>query len=172
MRGAAFAARGESMKLPAASLLTCLLAATVLAAVPGPPTGPYDPSLDGLKQLRAAGSRAGREGKRLLVVVGGNWCPWCRALDRLMHANAGLNAELAKFEVVHLNWSKENKNPEAMARLGNPEKLGFPSFLVVSADLKVLRAQPTDAFETGDPKHPAHDPAKVGAFLKRWEPPR
>ena len=160
------------MKLPAVSVLALCLAGAAFAAVPGPAAGPYDPSLDGWEQLQAAGSRASHEGRRVLVVVGGNWCPWCRAVDRLMGTGAGLVAEAARFEVVHLNWSKENRNGEAMARLGHPEKLGFPSLLVLSPKLEVLAAQATDVFETGDPKHPAHDPAELLAFLRRWEPPR
>ncbi len=159
------------MRLPAVPVLALCLAGAALAAVPGPAAAPYDPSLDGWKQLQAAGSRAAREGRRVLVVVGGNWCPWCRALDRLIGTDAGLVAEAARFEVVHLNWSKENRNGEAMARLGNPEKLGFPSLLVLSPKLDVLTAQATGVFETGDAKHPAHDPAKVLAFLRRWERP-
>ncbi len=101
--------------------------------------GPYDPAVDGWKQVQAAASEAATDGKRVLVVVGGNWCPWCRALDRLMTEDAALRSEVAAhYELVHLNYSKENKNPEAMARLGNPDKLGFPSFVVLSPQLTVL----------------------------------
>jgi thiol:disulfide interchange protein len=132
-------------------------------------TGPYDASVNGWKQLQAAGKQAERDGTRLLVVVGGNWCKWCRALDRLMNEDLELKEELGHFEVVHLNYSKENKNPEAMAHLGNPETLGFPSLLVLSPQLKVLHTESSEAFETGDPAKPGHDLAKLLAFLKQWD---
>jgi thiol:disulfide interchange protein len=141
--------------------------AALAAAVPDAP--PYDPSLDGWKQLEAAGQEAAASGKRMLVVVGGNWCKWCRALDTLMITDASLESERSHFVVVHLNYSKENRNPEAMGKLGNPDKLGFPAMLVLSPRLKVLHAQSSEIFETGDPAHPGHDPAKLLASLKRWE---
>jgi hypothetical protein len=56
-----------------------------------------------------------------------------------------------------------------MARLGNPNTLGFPSFVVLSPELKVLRLQESGVFETGDKTKPGHDPAKLLAFLKQWE---
>jgi thiol:disulfide interchange protein len=138
-------------------------------AAVAPVAGPYDPALDGWKQIQAAGTRAGAEGKRVLVVVGGNWCKWCRALDRLMREDPAVRAEAdARFEVVHLNWSKENKNPEAMTRLGNPDKLGFPTLVVLSPGLAVLKVQASDVFETTATR-PGHDPAKLLAFLKSWD---
>lgn len=146
--------------------LVLLTGVAVAASAPG--TAPYDPSLDGWTQLRAAGQKAVAENRRVLVIVDGNWCKWCRALNRLMAGDAALKAELGRYEVVHLNYSKENKNPAAMAHLGNPDKLGFPSLLVLSPQLKVLHTQSTEVFETGDPAKPGHDPTKLLAFLARW----
>ncbi len=157
------------------SIATCVLAlvgfGSVAAAADAPvPPGPYDPSADGWAQVKAAAGQAKHDGRRVLVVVGGNWCKWCRALDRLMMENAGLKAELgARWELVHLNFSKENKNAEAMAHLGNPDKLGFPSFVVVSSKLAVLHTQDSGSFENPDQAHPGHDPARLLAFLKQWD---
>jgi len=152
------------------ALGVCFCVASFVAAAT-PATGPYDPSLDGWKQLQAAGRKAAADNRRLLVIVGGNWCKWCRALDTLMMEDAGLRRELESYEVVHLNYSKENRNPEAMTHLGNPEKLGFPSLLVLSSRLQVLHTQSSDIFETGDPSKPGHDPAKLLAFLRTWAAP-
>jgi len=156
--------------------ISCLLAAVTAAVFaatapgPAPAAGPYDPALDGVKQLEAAGRLAAAEHKRILVVVGGNWCKWCRALDGLMGRDEALRTEIAgRFELVHLNYSKENKNPQAMERLGRPDKLGFPAVLVLSARLDVLKTQSSDVFETGDKDKPGHDPAKLLTFLKEWD---
>jgi thiol:disulfide interchange protein len=160
------------MKRLAAVVVLGLFVVLGSAAAEGAATvkGPYDSAVDGWKQVQAAASRAATDGKRVLVVVGGNWCPWCRALDRLMAEDVALRGEVAAhYELVHLNYSKENKNPDAMARLGNPNTLGFPSFVVLSPRLKVLRLQGSGVFETGDKTKPGHDPAKLLAFLKRWE---
>jgi thiol-disulfide isomerase/thioredoxin len=141
-----------------------LLAVTAFAAA----LAPYDPTLDGSAQLRDAGRLAATSGRRVLVVVGGNWCVWCRALDSLMTGNEQVRQALAGFEVVHLNYSKENKNAEALSALGHPDALGFPALVVLSPDLKVLHAASSEPFETGGKSKPGHDPAKLAAFLRYW----
>ena len=155
----------------AACALALFAVGAVAAAADAPaPAGPYDPSVDGWAQVKAAAGHAKLDGRRVLVVVGGNWCKWCRALDRLMSENPDVKAEIgARWELVHLNWSKENKNAEAMAHLGDPDKLGFPSLVVVSPKLAVLHTQDSGAFENPDHTHPGHDPAKLLAFLKQWD---
>ena len=158
------------MKRLAGSVIALLWWAAFAGAAPDAPAAPpYDPSLNGWAQLQGAGRRAAESGKPMLVIVGGNWCKWCRALDTLMSSDAGLASELSRFVVVHLNYSKENRNPEAMAKLGNPDKLGFPCLLVLSPQLRVLRAQSSEIFEAGDPAHPGHDPARLLTFLTQWE---
>lgn len=72
------------------------------------------------------------------------------------------------FEVVHLNYSKENKNEAAMERLGNPEKLGFPVLVVLSPALAVVHTQETGSLESGPAGAVGHDPEKVLAFLRAW----
>jgi len=104
-------------------LLSITVGSVAIAADAVKPAVPYDALLDGWKQVQGAAQKAESDGKRVLVIVGGNWCKWCRALDSLMVVNAELKGEIAAhYELVHLNWSKENKNAEAMAHLGNPRR--------------------------------------------------
>ncbi len=153
-----------------------LLAAALLVAATGTSAettaGPYDPSVDAWQQLQAAGRRAAGDGDRIVAMVGGNWCKWCRALDGLMASDPAIRAELeARWTVVHVNYSKENKNPAAMERLGNPEQHGFPVLVVLSPSLEVLHTQESSALEA-EGGAVAHDPAKVLAFLEEWAPAR
>jgi thiol:disulfide interchange protein len=143
---------------------------TAALAVGAATNGPYDPAADGWQQIQAAAARAAKEHKRVLVVVGGNWCPWCRALDRLMTGDAAIRDELASgYELVHLNYSKENKNPLALAKLGHPNTLGFPALVVLSPSLTVIHTQESGSLETPDKAHPGHDPGRVLAFLRQWD---
>ena len=75
-----------------------------------------------------------------------------------------------RFVVVHVNYSKENKNATVLEKLGNPDKLGFPVLVVLSPALEVLHTQETGSLETGDPKTPGHDPGRVVAFARSWGP--
>jgi len=142
-----------------------LLASAALAAEP------YDPGADAWGELEHAAATARAEDRLVLAVVGGNWCRWCRALDRLMREDHAVRAAIdARFVVVHVNSSKENRNQEVLERLRRPDKLGFPVLVVLSPDLEVLRQQSTEGFETGDPGNPGHDPAKLAAFFSSWIP--
>jgi len=70
-----------------------------------------------------------------------------------------------------VNYSKENKNEAVMARLGNPEKLGFPVLVVLSSALEVIHTQESGSLESGSPGAIGHDPEKVLAFLRAWGVP-
>jgi thiol:disulfide interchange protein len=152
-------------------VLSVFMAAAIFAGGASVPA-PYDPSLDGLEQLQDAGAAAGASGKRVFVVVGGNWCKWCRAFDALVASDQALAAAISRdYVLVHLNYSKENKNQAALERLGNPNKLGFPAFVVLSPELEPITTQATEVFETGDKDKPGHDPAKLIAWLGQWKRP-
>ena len=150
-------------------LLAAFLASPALSSTP-PQAGPYDPNADAAKALATAGERAAKEKKRVLVVVGGNWCVWCRALDRLMNEDASVKSALAaSYVLVHLNYSKENKNEAILEKYGRPDKLGFPVLLVLSPKLDLVTTQESGSLETGDKDLKGHDPAKVLAFLAKWK---
>jgi thioredoxin-related protein len=135
--------------------------------------GPYDPKADPAKELSVAAERAGRSGRLVLAVVGGNWCVWCLALDRLMNEDAELRKVLAAgFEVVHVNHSKENRNEAVLEKLARPDKKGFPVLVVLSKSQKILHVQETGSLELPDRSVKGHDREKVLAFLKAWTPKR
>lgn len=153
--------------------LILVVAAAMMAAggaLQAASPGPYEPQADAAAQLRAAADQARAGQERILAVVGGNWCGWCRALDRLMHENAAIRDELAEhWVVVHINYSKENKNLPTMERLDRPDKLGFPALVVLTPGLDVVHLQESGVLEDKQAGGPAHDPAKVLDFLRKWE---
>jgi hypothetical protein len=55
-------------------------------------TGDYDPRRDPEKDLAAAGEEARRSNRKILVVVGGEWCSWCHTMDRFFHDHPELQA--------------------------------------------------------------------------------
>lgn len=127
----------------------------------------YDEKLDGMEQLREAVAQAQAEGKYVLCQVGGNWCPWCTrfaqfvAQDTLVH-----DAVAQNFVYIHVNYSNENKNLEAMKYLGNPARFGFPVFVVVTGEGKPIHIQNSEYLEEGK----GYSEKKVYEFLKQWTP--
>ncbi|MBL4746652.1 MAG: thioredoxin family protein [Flavobacteriaceae bacterium] len=127
----------------------------------------YHPEEDAQSEIDKAISRAALEGKHVLLQVGGNWCGWCILFDKKVKSTEVLKTMIAEnFVVYHVNWSKENKNKEVLDKLGNPEKLGFPVFVVLDGTGKRIHTQPSGVLEEGK----GHSTEKVRAFLKEWSP--
>ncbi|MBE0643307.1 MAG: thioredoxin family protein [Bacteroidetes bacterium] len=127
----------------------------------------YDPAADAATDLDAAIAGASASGKHVLVQVGGNWCPWCIKLDRLMNSNPAIDSLLkTDYVLLRVNYSKENMNPDVLARLGNPERFGFPVLVVLDGTGQRLHTQDSGLLE----KNEAHDPEAVYRFLYLWRP--
>jgi hypothetical protein len=127
----------------------------------------YHPDADASADLRAAIERAGKEGKHVLAQVGGNWCPWCLKLDKLCTSNDTIRAFIQKnYVFVLINYSKENKNLPVLARLGYPQRFGFPVLVVLDGNGVRLHTQDSGLLEEGK----AHSPEKVLTFLRHWTP--
>ena len=100
----------------------------------------FDPARDPARDLRAAETQAQAEHKNILLDVGGNWCPWCMVLDRTLAGDDDLRGRLqAGYVVVRVNWSRENENAAFLKHYPKPK--GYPSWYVLSADGKLLKAE-------------------------------
>lgn len=62
------------MRRSAALTGVLILLPAIAAAASAFSAAPYDPSLDGWRQLRAAGRKAATDNRHVLIIVGGNWC--------------------------------------------------------------------------------------------------
>jgi thioredoxin-related protein len=127
----------------------------------------YDPSLDGMKQIKEATSRAAKEGKNVWIQFGGNWCSWCIKFDAFVKADTAISKVIAaNYIPVKLNYDQTNKNDEANLYLGNPTRFGFPVFIIVDGKGKVLHIQDSSLLEDG----PGYNKEKVTGFFRQWTP--
>ena len=127
----------------------------------------YHPEDDAQAQIDKAVTKANLEGKHVLLQIGGNWCGWCILFDKKVNDTPVLKAMIAtNFVVYHLNYSKENKNKEVLDKLGNPEKFGFPVFVVLDGAGKIIHTQESGVLEEGK----GHSTEKILAFLNAWSP--
>lgn len=125
----------------------------------------YDPALDGMKQIMEAVSKARSQGKHVLIQYGGNWCSWCIKFDAFCKADTSIMKVIdASFIPVKLNYSPENKNESANAYLGNPMRFGFPVFIIVDGNGKVLHIQDSALLEEGK----GYNQVKVLGFFRNW----
>lgn len=127
----------------------------------------YDEEADALQQIDAALEEARNTGRYVLCQVGGNWCPWCLRFARFVSEDKEI-AQLVKenFVYIHVNYSKENKNPEAMQRLGNPARFGFPVLVILDHEGRPMHIQNSAYLELDK----SYDRKKVLQFFQNWTP--
>ena len=125
----------------------------------------YDPAIDGMEQIKEAVAKAKSQGKHVLIQYGGNWCSWCIKFDAFCKADTSIMKVInSSFIPVKLNYSPENKNELANAYLGNPMRFGFPVFIIVDGNSKVLHIQDSALLEEGK----GYNQMKVLGFFKNW----
>ena len=117
--------------------------------------------------IAAGVAQAGREGKRVLVDFGGDWCTDCKVLDANMRKpeNAALIGQ--RFVVVHVNVGDKGieRNFDVASRYGIPLEKGVPALAVLDGKGTLVYAQKAGEFENMR----AMDPSSVHDFLVKWQ---
>lgn len=127
----------------------------------------YNPNADAAQDLEKAIAEANRQGKHVLVQIGGNWCPWCVKLHNLFTTDSTVAAVINKnYVLVKVNYSKENKNLEILNKLDKPQRFGFPVLVILNGNGQRIHTQDSGLLESGE----GYDLKKVIGFLKNWTP--
>ncbi|MEJ5994042.1 thioredoxin family protein [Pedobacter sp. Du54] len=125
----------------------------------------YNPKANAEADINAAVAKAKKEKKHVFIQVGGNWCIWCIRFHDLVDATPELKKLLNdNYETVLLNWSPENKNEAILKKYNYPGRFGFPVFLVLDGDGKLIHTQNSAYLEEGS----GHSVKKITEFLKGW----
>jgi thiol:disulfide interchange protein len=126
----------------------------------------YDVHADAPALFAAGLAQAKREHKRLLVVLGGNWCQWCLALDDLMHRDAELSEYVSShFVVLKLDSQAAHALDDAW---GHPTRQGVPVMIFVDDTGALKHVQETVSLELWKGKLLGHDPGRIMRVLKSW----
>lgn len=133
----------------------------------------YDESIDPMEQIDQALSKARSEGKFVVCQVGGNWCPWClRFADFITEDEDIAKLINENFVYIHVNYNPRKSSDQSgntaamMKRLGNPARFGFPVFVILDQNGKVLHIQDSGLLE----KDKSYDRDKVLRFFGNWTP--
>lgn len=158
------------MKKTILSLLVAIMALTASAQTAlkkvynenGNPMAQIDSAL--------AAVRAEGAGRLVLCQVGGNWCPWClRFADFAERDTAVARVLASNFAYIHVNYDPRKGGPQSaalMQRLGNPQRFGFPVFVVLDQAGNVLHIQDSSFLEEGK----GYSRDKTLRFLNAWTP--
>lgn len=125
----------------------------------------YNPKAVAEKDVAQLLVKAKQEKKQVLLQVGGNWCLMCYRLNAFVQTDSTLKKLLNdNYISYHLNYSPENKNSAYLAKLGNPQRFGFPVLVVLDADGNRLHTQNMGLLLKGN----GYDYEKLKAFFIKW----
>ena len=125
----------------------------------------YNPSADAMADIKSAIALAKETDKHVFVKVGGNWCGWCKMYAKFTKGDKDIVRVMEDdYVFVLVNWSTENKNSDAMSYLGNPERFGFPVFVIIDGEGKVIHIQDSALLEKGKGYNKKH----IMRFLTVW----
>lgn len=135
----------------------------------------YDEKADPIEQIDKALLKAEDEGKFVICQVGGNWCPWCLRFADFVAKDAAISKVVNdNFVLIHTNYNPRAKADAAqtkraerlMKMLGYPGRFGFPVFVVLNPEGKVVHIQDSGYLEEGN----GYDQKKVMRFFQNWTP--
>jgi thioredoxin-related protein len=128
----------------------------------------YKPADDAEASIAKAVKEAKATGKHVFIQIGGNWCIWCARFNDLLLKEHSLDSiTSASYVTYHLNYSKENTNEKLLAKYGYPQRFGFPVFLILDGDGKLIHTQNSSYLEEGYPSKEYKKEAVLG-FFKDW----
>ena len=126
----------------------------------------YHPDSNVVNEFANAVMKAMGQNKNVLLEIGGNWCKWCRIFNKFSTTDHEIDSTMnANFVVLHVNYSKENKNLPFLETLEYPQRFGFPVFVVVNSQGQRIHTQDSSLLEDGKI---SYDKEKVMDFLKNW----
>lgn len=127
----------------------------------------YEPNENAGEEINKAIQKAKAEGKHVFIQIGGNWCIWCARFNDFVTKDKSIDSLIKKdYVVYHLNYSKENKNEKLLAKYSFPQRFGFPVFLVLDGDGKLLHTQNSAYLEEGK----GYSKNNVLGFFTDWRP--
>ena len=129
--------------------------------------GGYDASRDAAVDIGNALTQAKAAHKRVLVEAGGNWCSWCKIMDRYFEDHAELTALRDKnFVTVRVNVESGGPIPPALKIF--PPPAGYPHIYILEETGALVQSQNTGDLESGQ----SYDLEKFTAFLTAFAPPK
>ena len=125
----------------------------------------YDSKRNPAKDLAETIKLAQKDNRRIILLVGGNWCSWCRMIPKYFENTAPVTAILSSdYVIMKVNDSDENNNADFLGPY--PAIPAYPHLIVLDANGKHLHSQDSEELEEGNGYN---DDAFV-AFLKKWAP--
>jgi thiol-disulfide isomerase/thioredoxin len=126
---------------------------------------PYDEGANADAVVTAAFARAKKSHKRVMLDLGGNWCPDCLALANVMQLPAMKKFMAAHYEVALVDVGRFDKNLQIPARFGLTKRLeGVPTILVATPEGMLVNDGHVFALSNAGEM----TPQALAAYLAEW----
>lgn len=105
----------------------------------------YDPTAEAASELEFAQKNVTISGKRLLIIMGGNWCHDSAALANMLDSGRFVGMITQNYEVLFVDvgvpQTGNGRNLDIAKRFGIKKVKGTPTVLVVSPEGKLLNSK-------------------------------
>lgn len=122
----------------------------------------FDAEADARKDVEQAIVKAKATGKRVFVIVGGDWDSWSRMADDLLADDAVIDKE---FVYCRVNFSPSNKNADVLKWLSCPRDMGYPIFIVLGPEGNVLATQDGESYKILPGEY---NTTRLFGFVRTW----
>ncbi len=136
-----------------------------LADLPVVVMSPYDEHANADAVVNAAFARAKKEGKRVLIDLGGNWCTDCIVLANVLEVPEVKSFVNTHFELVSVDVGRFDKNLQIPKRFGIVKRLeGVPSLLIADPDGTLINKGHVSALADAR----SMTPQAIANWLAQW----
>ena len=109
---------------------------------------PYDGVEYSPEQVNEFIDKVIKQSKQPILIFGGNWCPDCRILDGTLQLPTIKIFMEEKYQIMHIDVGRYDKNMELISYFGIPKEKGVPRVLVFNKNKIILNKESTKEWTT------------------------
>jgi thioredoxin 1 len=119
--------------------------------------------------IEAAQAQAAREGKRVAIVFGADWCPDCYAFESSLKHRLVAPIVQPAYVIIKVSVGNRNRNLALMEGYGMVVENGIPAVAILEPDGSLVAAQRNGEFRNASALLSV---AEIVSFFHRWAPAR
>lgn len=129
----------------------------------------YEDPVEVKAGIEAAQAQAAREGKRVAIVFGAEWCPDCYAFESSLKHRLVAPIVQPAYVIIKVSVGNRNRNIDLMEGYGMAVENGIPAVAILEPDGSLVVSQRHGEFRNASALLSV---AEIVSFFHRWAPAR